>query len=57
VTADDSFDLGPDAKGNNIVVKEQFLDHLYRIVGCCGAFGSEDYSRYGRSPPATCIDR
>jgi len=42
---------------NNVVAAENFLDNLYRIVGCCGAHGSDDYLMYGRTPPNSCIDR
>ena len=26
-------------------------------VGCCGAYGEEDYLSLGRGPPDTCVDK
>ena len=26
-------------------------------VGCCGAYGEEDYLGLGRGPPDTCVDK
>lgn len=36
---------------------QDFLDHMYRIVACCGGYSMEDYYDKYQTPPSSCIDR
>lgn len=42
---------------NNMVANTAFLDHLQRILGCCGANGWGDYYQLGLTVPDSCYNR